>query len=803
MSKFEILNQEFKMENPLSETVNSDTIIYDVNDYVEVPLQDSKSRDNSLKAQGVNMQNWSFEQVKEYMRIQSEQKEREFEREVELLKLRAELGANNARSMPLRIDSIKMPLLFDNCDPQAVLLAFERQCKLRDIPKENWVLYLAPNLEGKALKAYSRLPEDSAREYEQVKAAILFAHELTPQQYRKKFRSIKKLPSENYTQMLWRMTESFDAWAKGASDFNALRNLCLLEQFEETISDDLKVWLIDQNEVDVQKVAELADRYVDTRSLKQAERKYEPKFEANKLRGGKPNHMFKDSPKPKPYVAAKQIPDSCTPFKPLGKPGVVCYSCGVPGHYKFQCPKVKITQSKESGKESGLFHIRLKNEKYSSQYLRTVKVNGRYVKSMRDTGASCSLLHRHFVHRNQFTGETVALRTLSGKIYNQPLAIVALERNGQTEKVEVAVAMNMETDFVIGNDIGEVLHTPIDVTEPSGKNNSGREVFSNGGGAYVFGGLINGRYCQVLKDTGSCVNIAREDMVHSHQFTGRTQEVVTIAGETLKLREANIPITDILGERKVRVLVIKELPYALLLGCYDGPKLTSVTQCYVITRAQAKLTDQSEDSKGRREREASHRPHYSETLEGKVRRRGSSSKRCDATPNTKDDGLEGEESKGRGKGKDVAWTGPHTIARKFNDINYGVAIDGDEENVRTYHINMLKEFKDRRPIVGFIRDITQEGEENVLKEPTLGKELSLEQKAQINALLKEFSDVLREVPGRTHLETHDVELEHDRAIAMKPYKVPWATREEIEKQVREMLNIIFNYIFDSIVQLYI
>ena len=52
------------------------------------------------------------------------------------------------------------------------LKSFEKLAALHKIPKLKWALRLVPLLCGKALEAFSRLPEEDSRNYDEIKTAI-------------------------------------------------------------------------------------------------------------------------------------------------------------------------------------------------------------------------------------------------------------------------------------------------------------------------------------------------------------------------------------------------------------------------------------------------------------------------------------------------------------------------------------------------------------------------------------------------------------------------------------------------------
>ncbi|XP_062598519.1 uncharacterized protein LOC134259947 [Saccostrea cucullata] len=68
-------------------------------------------------------------------------------------------------------------------------------------------------------------------------------------------------------------------------------------------------------------------------------------------------------------------------------------------------------------------------------------------------------------------------------------------------------------------------------------------------------------------------------------------------------------------------------------------------------------------------------------------------------------------------------------------------------------------------------------------------ELSDDDRRKFISLLNQFSDVLSEVPGNTHLIEHDIKTNSDQPIRSKSYSVPFAMRDTVDKEVEKMLEL--------------
>ena len=119
---------------------------------------------------------------------------------------------------------------------------------------------------------------------------------------------------------------------------------------------------------------------------------------------------------------------------------------------------------------------------------------------------------------------------------------------------------------------------------------------------------------------------------------------------------------------------------------------------------------------------------------------------------------------------------------------------------RIYHINMMKwyardESNSNSAFLAFQMETEYEeeqpedwnlGEEGICpdrqKEPASNPEieesncvsLSPEQKGQLRSLLGEFPEVLRSVPGLTHLVEHEIHVGEASPFHQKPYRVPYS-----------------------------
>ncbi len=76
-----------------------------------------------------------------------------------------------------------------------------------------------------------------------------------------------------------------------------------------------------------------------------------------------------------------------------------------------------------------------------------------------------------------------------------------------------------------------------------------------------------------------------------------------------------------------------------------------------------------------------------------------------------------------------------------------------------------------------------EGEE---QGPVISEHLDSKQRVELGDILQEFSNVLRNEPGRTSLAEHRIETEASKPLRQPPYRLPHTHRQAVLKELEEM-----------------
>ena len=144
-----------------------------------------------------------------------------------------------------------------------------------------------------------------------------------------------------------------------------------------------------------------------------------------------------------------------------------------------------------------------------------------------------------------------------------------------------------------------------------------------------------------------------------------------------------------------------------------------------------------------------------------------------------------------------------------NRMDYSVDVNGV---VGTYHANMLKQYVERKNVTSHYLlsaeanvtvDRETETEEFCLDDCTFptakqpqsyidvskSDALTSEQRAEVEALIEQYPDVLTSVPCRTDLIQHNIKLSTSEPIRSKGYPVPFKARDVMDSEIKEMLEL--------------
>ena len=198
---------------------------------------------------------------------QHEADQRQHEIEIERIR---EGGNNNTNNQRNGSKVPKLPCFKDGQDMiDSFLQRFERYAQSNNWNREEWAISLSVLLTGKALDVYSRLSEEDAQNYDQLKKALFKRYRLTEQGYCEKFRSCKPELDESTEQFIFRLKSYLEKWielSETAKTYNGIRDLILKEQIIDACPKDLGIYLQERAPKTLDDLASIAEQYLKAHS---------------------------------------------------------------------------------------------------------------------------------------------------------------------------------------------------------------------------------------------------------------------------------------------------------------------------------------------------------------------------------------------------------------------------------------------------------------------------------------------------------------------------------------------------------
>ncbi|XP_066983770.1 uncharacterized protein [Macrobrachium rosenbergii] len=207
------------------------------------------------------------------IRVQAEERAKEWEHEIKILKLQVELSNNNNNNGNVKnsnnsikfvvMSALKLVPVFEEDNVSEFFASFERIGKKLGWPSDMWTTLVQCRLKGKAQRVYNTLKDDISSDYDTVKAVILKAYDLVPEAYRQKFRNFRKTQDITFVEFGRKKEQFFDDWLKSkeTTDYEKLRELILVEEFKNSVSHELKTHLEEIKIDSLQEVAIASDEY--------------------------------------------------------------------------------------------------------------------------------------------------------------------------------------------------------------------------------------------------------------------------------------------------------------------------------------------------------------------------------------------------------------------------------------------------------------------------------------------------------------------------------------------------------------
>ncbi|XP_071989572.1 uncharacterized protein [Engystomops pustulosus] len=377
--------------------------------------------------------------------------ERQADREFRLEMARIERGINSVQPQSQDVDprrpcQERFPVLDKDGDLDIFLRSFEKTCRQYHLPCEQWAQYLSPGLRGKALEAFADLPLEPDEDYDAIKAALIKKYNLTPEVYRKKFRSVKRETTESYADTVGNLRTTFLQWIQGLSvnSREDLEDLMIKDQFLHICPVDVRQFVCDREPKTVDEAAQIADSYTANR-MPEAKRETSPQRSSS---------WKEKQARTTSQPSVSKVGENLTLRESINQRNMrKCFNCNKVGHLRSACPERGATVYSTvpvvmllSGDMDKLQH-----------HMQTVIVGDRVTQGLRDSGASYSLVRPEVINPEDIIPEkTLPVKGITGCHPGVPVAKVFMDWGSGRGIRQVGVSQELPVDVLLGNNLGKM-----------------------------------------------------------------------------------------------------------------------------------------------------------------------------------------------------------------------------------------------------------------------------------------------------------------------------------------------------------
>ena len=139
------------------------------------------------------------------------------------------------------------------------------------------------------------------------------------------------------------------------------------------------------------------------------------------------------------------------------------------------------------------------------------------------------------------------------------------------------------------------------------------------------------------------------------------------------------------------------------------------------------------------------------------------------------------------------WKGPYPVIKKLGRVNYEIAITDGQQRNKVFHVNMLRKWHEKSQVfLNLVEDQQEEipcysQVEQDMGSAGYGSRLSHQQKAGIQRLIAQHPEITKKKHGRAKGFCHRIWTGDQLPVHQRPYRIPPAYREQVTKELQEML----------------
>ncbi|PIK33460.1 hypothetical protein BSL78_29725 [Apostichopus japonicus] len=150
------------------------------------------------------------------------------------------------------------------------------------------------------------------------------------------------------------------------------------------------------------------------------------------------------------------------------------------------------------------------------------------------------------------------------------------------------------------------------------------------------------------------------------------------------------------------------------------------------------------------------------------------------------------------------FSGPYRVAKKISDVNYIIDTPGRRKSNRLCHINMLKSYHERgednvcvmsvvedngdeTELLGKYLKVTKTNSEVLCNLDSKLGHLQRNEREDLKRLISSFPSILNDIPGKTSVLFHDVDVGDAKPIKQHPYRLNPSKLSVVRKEIEYML----------------